>query len=468
MITNRLILRRTLYTFASVERKPLRIPPINTEDGKLIRRVIPKPHVETEEIFIQNEIEAPVETQDQGFADLGIRQPICDALARNYNITKPTICQKLSIPPILKGRDVLIRDLTGSGKTFGVTLALLSKTRAHTKPHSKFMLRTTRLSPCITSVMVLPSRELAYQVENWVRMVIQGVNFPSIKPIIQVVARGEDIDPLQQVKDLADTPPHLLVGTATRIYEIVAGEHVDLSNVQTIFLDEVDHLLRLPKKYDPIKRIAVREAHPKPADLLTREVMKRCRKKPQIVVASATINHMHRFYLNLNEFVIDPIFVDITQGSFSPTTIDHHCLIVGSREIRNLKPRDEFPQFSNFYKSGGSENVYRSHNTVDFEDDNDIMLDNVCGAWEMENVQKAILFIPNQFTAPRVVSRLRSLGLPAKELTSFEMNTSRTGRMGKSGKVVSFVRDHGGFENKMRTMFKNLAIEIKSFEHVIL
>ena len=57
--------------------------------------------------------------------------PICQALKENFCIEKPTLCQQESIPPILNGNDVFIRDVTGAGKTFGLTLALLNKKRAH-------------------------------------------------------------------------------------------------------------------------------------------------------------------------------------------------------------------------------------------------------------------------------------------------------------------------------------------------
>ncbi|CAG8564167.1 774_t:CDS:2 [Ambispora leptoticha] len=512
--------------------------------------------------------------EETGFVGLGIRPQICDALDQHFRIITPTHCQRKIIPPILEGRDVIIRDLTGSGKTFGIILALLNKPRAHTKIKvveriNQFQQRPSRFPskssspqtrkiirhgpPCITSVVVLPSRELAFQVEGWIRSLLQNVGFPSLKPIIQVVVRGQDIDPDEQIKDLLENPPHLLVGTATRIEEIVNERKVDFKFLNTLVLDEADHLLRLPGKHAPLRRIANRDKHPKPAELLTREIMEQASSKPQMIVASATVNYGLRHYFNFNRFVMNPLFIDVTGGTITPPTISHHCLMVGSTAIRNISPKIELTEEEKIAKSreyyelkkqrryAGDRynhnhnpcNDYDIHENINnydcegnnkladrikFDDDDDRMLESVTVAYELEQIETGILFIPNRFNVPKLVTRLHKFGLPAKELASDVMqkikerplhlfgnitqNTlyvatefsargidipsishvfilgmpssaacylhmaGRTGRMGRVGKVISFIRDLGGSESKIRTMLKLLEIDVKPYEHV--
>ncbi|CAG8433022.1 6320_t:CDS:2 [Ambispora gerdemannii] len=484
--------------------------------------------------------------KETGFVGLGIRPQICDALDQHFHIITPTHCQRKIIPPILEGRDVIIRDLTGSGKTFGIILALLNKARAHTKIKvvekiNRFQQRPSRFSsksspppqtrkiirrgpPCITSVVVLPSRELAFQVEGWIRSLLQNVGFPSLKPIIQVVVRGQNIDPEEQVNDLRENPPHLMIGTATRIEEIVNERKVDFKFLNTLVLDEADHLLRLPGKHAPLKSIMNRDKHPKPAELLTRQIMERASSKPQVIVASATVNNALRHYFNFNRFVINPLFVDVTGGTITPSTILHHCLMISSEAIRNISPKIELTREEKIAKSREYYELKKQkHNDnladrIKFDDNDDRMLDSVAVAYDLEQVETGILFIPNRFNVPKLVTRLHEFGLPAKELTSDEMQkikerplhlfgnmtrnilyvatefsargidipsishvfvlgmpssascylhmAGRTGRMGREGKVISFIRDFGGSESKIRTMLKLLEIDVKPYEHV--
>ena len=116
---------------------------------------------------------------------MGIREALCKALRQNFNIIKPTSCQQQLIPPILSGNDVLIRDLTGSGKTFGVVLALLSKTR--TVPTTLSQNTHSSALP-ITNLLVVPSRELAFQIETWIHSLFRDTNLP-MKSIIQVAVK---------------------------------------------------------------------------------------------------------------------------------------------------------------------------------------------------------------------------------------------------------------------------------------
>src|SRR3954447_10439246 len=59
------------------------------------------------------------------FADLGLSEPILDAL-RDVGYESPTPIQEQAIPPLLDGRDVIGQAQTGTGKTAAFGLPLLS------------------------------------------------------------------------------------------------------------------------------------------------------------------------------------------------------------------------------------------------------------------------------------------------------------------------------------------------------
>ncbi|MEJ7720850.1 MAG: DEAD/DEAH box helicase [Ilumatobacteraceae bacterium] len=89
-----------------------------------------------------------------GFAELGVPQPIVQALAR-AGIDDPRPIQAATIPDSLAGRDVLGRAKTGSGKTiaFGVpVVAALAASGARTR------------SGRPRALVLVPTRELATQV----------------------------------------------------------------------------------------------------------------------------------------------------------------------------------------------------------------------------------------------------------------------------------------------------------------
>ena len=63
------------------------------------------------------------------FADLGVNARLLSALARN-SIDTPVTVQVEAIPPLLRGRDVVIQAPTGSGKTLAFILPLIERLMA--------------------------------------------------------------------------------------------------------------------------------------------------------------------------------------------------------------------------------------------------------------------------------------------------------------------------------------------------
>ncbi|CAG8740044.1 1431_t:CDS:2, partial [Acaulospora morrowiae] len=347
------------------------------------------------------------------FSSLGIREPICQALENKFNIRKPTECQASLIPNILRGKDVLIRDITGSGKTFGIALALLNKTRNQ----QTYDGRSSRIGkPCITSLLVVPSRELAHQIENWIRVLLSNTGLP-LKPVIQAVVRADPQEEHQQLDNLENIPPHILVGTATRLHDLANDGYLNFRSLKTFVLDEADHLLRLPPKHATLKKIQSRQIHPKPAELLTQHVFSQVR--PQIVVSSATLNRALRYYFKDNKYSEDPVFIDVSKGTLSPSTIEHHCLLISTKEIKNITSA-EFHWYNPFTDS------HLPELKEDIRDDDDLMLDSLVGTFEFENVKCGIIFVNNQIKLPNLIKRLLKYGVEAKELENSHLNQEET------------------------------------------
>lgn len=161
------------------------------------------------------------------FSSFGLSPGLLNVLA-DQNYTQPYPIQKEAIPAILKKLDVLGIAPTGSGKTAGYVLPILS----NLQKNSAIKNRRARV------LVLVPTRELAAQVEKVFRL------FSSMLPErIKTVAvfGGVSINP--QMIGLQGV--HVLVATPGRLLELVESKAVHLSEIDTLVLDEADKMLNL-------------------------------------------------------------------------------------------------------------------------------------------------------------------------------------------------------------------------------
>jgi ATP-dependent RNA helicase RhlE len=90
------------------------------------------------------------------FADLGLAEPLCRALAAQ-NYREPTPIQARAIPLLLAGRDLLGIAQTGTGKTAAFVLPLLQRLSAS---------HTARAPKSVRALILAPTRELAVQIDE--------------------------------------------------------------------------------------------------------------------------------------------------------------------------------------------------------------------------------------------------------------------------------------------------------------
>ena len=169
------------------------------------------------------------------FASLGLSEELVRAVTeRGY--TEPTPIQAQAIPVILKGGDLLGGAQTGTGKTAGFTLPMLQRLMAN-QPRGKHYVR---------ALVLVPTRELAAQVEESVRL--YGKHLP-LKSMMMF--GGVNINP--QIKQLHGRVD-ILVATPGRLLDHLQQKTVDLSHVEILVLDEADRMLDMGFIRD-IKRI---------------------------------------------------------------------------------------------------------------------------------------------------------------------------------------------------------------------
>ncbi|SPO25063.1 related to RRP3 - protein involved in rRNA processing [Ustilago trichophora] len=236
---------------------------------------------------------ANTEGVQEKFQRLGLNANISRQITVTHpHIRQPTPAQSALIPAILSPTDVILRAHTGTGKSFGILLALLSKPRivfrdqTASDAESSSVSRSRRNKPRtgIASIILVPSNELAFQYLRWARSLFPASSLPSMDPVMQCLVRGglpgaEALTPEQELKRLKATPPHILIGTPGRIKDILdtpAGSSLlGLDTLRTLVLDEADAVLQLPGRFPSQKQRWKHEVHKAPGLLVLNAIMKR-------------------------------------------------------------------------------------------------------------------------------------------------------------------------------------------------
>ncbi|GLB36042.1 putative helicase superfamily c-terminal domain [Lyophyllum shimeji] len=188
------------------------------------------------------------------FEDLGLHSPILASLRAAFpNVKHPTETQAKFIPAILSGKDVLLKDETGSGKSFGIVLALLNKPRMSSQEKGGGKRSVTRH---ITSLVLVPHRDLAHQLFHWIqRMVSMTQPPPDISSVAQVLVRDGGTHLTQGLETLRQTPPHVLISTPQAIFDVYKEdpEALQLPHLSSVVVDEVDYLIETVPRKDPAR-----------------------------------------------------------------------------------------------------------------------------------------------------------------------------------------------------------------------
>ncbi len=159
------------------------------------------------------------------FAGLGVARALVASLA-SQGIDTPFPIQSATLPDSLAGRDVLGRGRTGSGKTIAFALPLVSAlVGGHSAP------RRPR------GLVLVPTRELAIQVENTITPLAQAVGL-STRTIFGGVGQNPQVTALAKGADI-------IVATPGRLADLIKQGHASLADVAVTVIDEADHMADL-------------------------------------------------------------------------------------------------------------------------------------------------------------------------------------------------------------------------------
>jgi ATP-dependent RNA helicase DeaD len=156
------------------------------------------------------------------FTSLGISEKMNETLSR-MGILKPTPVQSKVIPELMKGRDVIAKAQTGSGKTYAFALPIIERSEK---------------AGGIQGIIVTPTRELTIQIAE----VLKQLTKKHRKTGILAMYGGQSHE--QEVEELGKNPAYL-VGTPGRVLDQLKRGNLDLSHIRFFVLDEADQMLQI-------------------------------------------------------------------------------------------------------------------------------------------------------------------------------------------------------------------------------
>ncbi len=171
-------------------------------------------------------------TAEETFADFDLRPEIVAALAEQ-GIDKPFPIQSMTLPIALDGQDIIGQAKTGTGKTLGFGLPVLNNVLG---PEDEGY-NDLEVPGAPQALIVAPTRELAVQVSKDLEGAAQKL---SVR--IGSIYGGRAYEP--QISDLKKGVD-VIVGTPGRLIDLMNQNHLDLSQIQCIVLDEADEMLDL-------------------------------------------------------------------------------------------------------------------------------------------------------------------------------------------------------------------------------
>jgi ATP-dependent RNA helicase RhlE len=180
--------------------------------------------------------------KQETFADLGVSEVVASELAER-GIEAPFAVQKMVIPDVLAGHDVLAQSPTGSGKTLAFGVPVVER------------LKDSDARP--SALILAPTRELAIQIVDDMRPIAHARALS-----IAAVYGGAGI--VKQAKLAARA--HILVATPGRLLDLIDRREVSLSKIRILVLDEADRMLDMG--FRPVVDKIVKMTAPKRQTLL--------------------------------------------------------------------------------------------------------------------------------------------------------------------------------------------------------
>ncbi len=221
--------------------------------------------------------------ETQTFDGLGIKAEIM-AVLNKLHFTVPTPIQSQAIPVAIQGSDVIGIAQTGTGKTLAFGVPAIQ----------------SLLASGGTALIILPTRELALQVDESLSPIFRSFNLRSA-----VLIGGANMN--KQISDLK-AGPRIIVSTPGRLIDHLERKTLSLSKVSILVLDEADRMLDMG--FEP----------------QIRRILQQVPKERQTMLFSAT---MPKEIVSIaNQYMKSPLRVEVAPAGTATDNVTHEIFFV--------------------------------------------------------------------------------------------------------------------------------------------
>ncbi|MGG7057729.1 DEAD/DEAH box helicase [Clostridium nigeriense] len=362
------------------------------------------------------------------FEDLKINEKIISGLD-TMGIQEPTEIQKEIIPVALTGKNLIGQSETGTGKTLAYLLPTIEK------------IDTTKKE--MQCIILAPTHELAIQINNTIN---------ELKKVSTLDITSTSLIGSANIKrqiDSLKSKPHIIVGSAGRILELIRKKKVSAHTIKTIIIDEVDKLL--DKNNLPV----------------VKDIIKATQKQTQVMMFSATLTGKT---LDIAKSLTENVNIISVKNNKVNENINHNYIKTDSRKkietLRKLIHATKAEKILVF-----NNDVYTTNTTVENLTANKIKVAAIGGNNKMEDRKKALEDFRKGNIQILIASDVAARGLDIKGVThvvnldipedpnDYLHRAGRVGRAGETGDVFSLVNEK---EEKIIKMHeKNFKINIQ-------
>lgn len=361
------------------------------------------------------------------FENLNINEKTINGL-KTMGIKEPTEIQKMVIPASLNGENIIGQSETGTGKTLAYLLPTIEKIDVSKKE--------------MQCIILAPTHELAIQINN----TINELKKASALDITSTSLIGSAN--IKRQIDSLKAKPHIIVGSAGRILELIRKKKVTAHTIKTIIIDEVDKLL--DKNNLPV----------------IKDIIKCTQKQTQVMMFSATLTGKT---LDIAKTLKEDIKVISVKNNKVNENISHNYIktdgrkkIETLRKLINATKAEKILVFNN--------DSYTTNTAIENLSASKIKIATIAGNNKMEERKKALEDFRKGKIQVLIASDVAARGLDIKGVThvinldipedpkDYLHRAGRVGRAGETGDVFSIVSDRE--ENIIKMHEKNFKISI--------
>jgi ATP-dependent RNA helicase RhlE len=345
---------------------------------------------------------------DRLVSDLPIHVKLKECLAKK-GYKRPTEIQDRTLEDLLDGKDLLGIAQTGTGKTGAFLIPIIEQ------------LLYNKMNPY--ALIVVPTRELATQVEEEFRSMTKGLGLYSAC-FIGGTNISRDLQNLRR-------PSHVVIATPGRLLDLTDRRAIDLGKFKILVLDEFDRMLDMGFIHD-VKRI-IDGMH----------------LRNQTMLFSATHDKTQQSLIS--SILRNPVTVKVSSGDRPVDSVDQEIIRLKSGEDKlqvlvNLLSQEDYKKVLLF-----EETKHRVSKLCLSLNKAGIQADQIHGNKSQNARQHALNAFKQGRIRVLVATDVASRGLDVPDVShvinyqvpmsheSYIHRIGRTGRAGKGGKAITFV-----------------------------